>query len=68
MVIYDLSYISNLYLYHLQVSYKLTIRDHQLPDGLISQLVEQVSHGFESRSSLTQFFQAIILQLLKLCV
>ena len=44
------------------------VQRDQLPDWFIARLVEQVGHGFESRSSLNQFFQAIILQLLKLCV
>ena len=35
----------------------------QLPYSFIAQLVEQVGHVFESRTSLNQFFQAIISQM-----
>ena len=48
-------------------------RSDQLPDGLIAQLGEHCTsitargYGFESRSGLN-FYQALILQLLKLCV
>ena len=65
LVIYDLLYI-HLYLY--QVQYVTNSQRDQLPDGLIAQLVEQEGHGFEYRSSLNQFFQAIISRLFKLCV
>ena len=65
LVIYDLLCI-HLYLYQLQ--YVTNSQRDQLPDGLIAQLVEQEGHGFEYRSSLNQFFQAIISRLFKLCV